>query len=398
MIYTYTALDPANRRTRGQREAESEHHVLAALQAENLRDIRIRAAWWATPILDRAVNRRDVALFTRLFGALISTTGTPAAALRVLQTDLPSRSLRRVVGDLSVQVQGGLSVADTMRRHPRVFPADYVNVIAAGEKTGRLPQVLTQLASRLGRDEDRRAKSRSAAVYPISVLLIAFGLGWYMLKNVVPPFARILLDSGMELSLSTRLMISTSTALNEHGNLVLAGLAGAVWLGFRLMKDPRVQDAVGVLLVRVPVLGPLIEANAMASFCGILGLALGSGVNVVEALAIAADTIPNRRIARAVTRAVPEVAEGGSIAASLERTGALPLLVPHVVAVGEKSGTLPQQLEQTALFYDGEIDHLSRRLSSASEVGLTTLVALGIAVLVVSLYLPLFQATRYIGR
>jgi len=394
MTFAYRALDAAGHPVGGHRDAASEHHLLALLQAEGLRDVRARAVWWASLLPERPVGRREVALFTRLFGALITTTGTPAEALRVLQSDMPSRRLRRVIAALSVDVQGGVSVADALRQHPRVFPPVYAHVVAAGERTGQLAAVLGRMAVRLTQEEDRRAKSRSAAVYPVSVLLIACALAWYMLRNVVPPFAKILLDSGMELALSTRVLISVSEVLRSSGNLVLAGLVGAVWAGSRLAGDPRVQDAAGALLARVPFVGPLIQANAMASFCGMLGLLLASGVRTVDAVALAAETVPNRRTARAVAGAVPEVAEGRPIAAALERTGVVPMLVSRVVAVGERSGTLPHQMELTSEFYGGETAHLSQRVSSASEVALTTLVAGGIAVLVLCLYMPLFQATR----
>jgi type II secretory pathway component PulF len=175
-------------------------------------------------------------------------------------------------------------------------------------------------------------------VYPVSVLLIACALAWYMLRNVVPPFAKILLDSGMELALSNRVLISASEIPRSSGNPVLAGLAGAVWAGSRMAGDPRVRDAAGAQLARVPFVGPLVQANAMASFCGMPGLLLASGVRTVDALALAAETVPNRRTARAVAAAVPEVAEGRPIAAALERTGVVPMLVSRVAAVGERSG------------------------------------------------------------
>lgn len=387
MTFDFTAVTPAGQRIRGRRRAESEHHLRAALQAESLREVRIRAPWWATPFLERPVGARDVALFTRLFGSLITTTGTPAEALRVLQTDMPSRRLRRVVAVLSEEVQGGVPVAEAIRRHPRVFPSVYANVVAAGERTGQLAPVLGRLAVRLTREEERKAKSRSAAVYPVCVLLIAVAIAWYMLRNVVPAFTKILLDSGVELALSTRMMIAASGLLQRSGSVVLAGMVLGAWAASRVLADPWVQDALGTVLVRVPFVGPLIEANAMAAFCGMLGLTLGSGVRTVEALALAAETIPNRRMARAVAAAVPEVAEGSTIADALKRTEVVPVLVPSVVAVGEKSGTLPHQMEQAAEFYLGEIEHLSSRVQSAAEVGVTALVAAGIGAAVLMLYL-----------
>ncbi len=397
MLFNYEGIDGTGRRARGRRDADDADALVAALRQEGLRDVRVRTLWSA-PLGWARVRPRDLALFTRMLAALLKSTGSPAEALLLLQRLTRAAALKPVVRDLSLDVQGGVSVADAMEGHPRVFDRVYVNAVNAGERSGSLQEMLERLAEQLTRADAIRAKTRSAMVYPASVLLMALGTAWYMLRNIVPTFAEILARSPKPIPPSTKVLIGASSVLRDYPWLVLAALAAFVAVAVRLGRDPRVQDWIGSRVARVPLFGDLVNASAMANFCYMFGVVLETGIDVVQALTMATETIPNSRIARGVAGAIPEVAQGGSISGALERTGVVPPLVPTIVEVGERTGTLAEQMRRTGSDYFRDHEQLAQLAATATEIIFITLVACGIGAMVVVLWIPLFESTRAMGH
>lgn len=398
MLYAYEGIDAAGRPARGRRDAEDPDSLVAALNHEGLREVRVRRPWVGAALLGSRVTRRDVALFTRLMAALIASTGSPAEALRLLQRLTRSPGLRKVVRHVAQDVQAGVSVADALERHPKVFDRVYVNSVRAGERSGKLREMLERLAVQLTRAETMRAKTQSAMVYPAAVLAMALCTAWYMLRHIVPTFAEILSRSTLPIPPSTKVLIGLSSILQHQGTLVLAALgAGGVLLA-RISRDSRVQDWIGAQISRLPLFGNLVNARAMANFCGMFGLVHETGIDVVQALTMATDTIPNGRIARGVAASIPEVAQGGSMSGALERTGVVPELVPTIAEVGERTGTLSEQMKRTGEDYFKEHEQLAQLASTATEIIFISVVAAGIGAMVVTLWIPLFESTRAMGH
>jgi len=398
LLYSYEGIDAAGRRARGRREAEDAESLTAVLTREGLQDVRARRVLTSFAFMAGRVSRRDVALFTRLMAALIASTGSPAEALRLLQRLTRSQGLRTVVQQLARDVQAGVSLGDALEKHPKVFNRVYVSTVRAGERTGKLREMLERLAEWLVRADAIRAKMQSAMVYPAAVLSMALCTAWYMLRNIVPTFAEILSRSPLPIPASTKVLIGLSTLLQHHGALVLAALAGFGFLATRISRDPRVQDWTGGHIARLPLFGNLINASAMANFCGMFGLIHETGIDVVQALTMATETIPNSRIARGVAAAIPEVAQGGSMSGALERTGVVPDLVPTIAEVGERTGTLSEQMSRTGADYFREHEQLAQLASTAAEIIFISLVAAGIGAMVVVLWIPLFESTRAMGH
>lgn len=397
MLYAYEGIDAAGRSARGRRDAEDPHVLVAALNQEGLREVHVRRVW-IVALFGSRISRRDVALFTRLMAALITSTGSPAEALRLLQRLTRSPGLRKVVRQIAQDVQAGVSVADALEKHPKVFNRVYVNSVRAGERSGKLTEMLERLAVQLTRAETMRAKTQSAMVYPAAVLAMALCTAWYMLRNIVPTFAQILSRSTLPIPPSTRVLIGLSSILQEHAALVLAALGIVALIVARVSRDPRVQDWTGAQVARLPLFGNLVNARAMANFCGMFGLVHETGIDVVQALTMATDTIPNGRIARGVAASIPEVAQGGSISGALERTGVVPELVPTIAEVGERTGTLSDQMKRTGEDYFREHEQLAQLASTATEIIFISIVAAGIGAMVVTLWIPLFESTRAMGH
>jgi type II secretory pathway component PulF len=397
MLFFYEGIDDAGRRARGRRDAEDEESLLTALRREGLRDVHARTVWSAALAPSR-VRPRHLALFTRVFAALLTSTGSPAEALRLLQHLARGAALKSVVRELFLDVQGGVSVADAMQRQPRVFSRTYVNAVSAGERTGSLPEMLVRLAEQLTRAEAIRTKTQSAMVYPAAVLLMALCTAWYMLRNIVPTFAEMLARSPLPIPPSTRVLIGISSILQHHPILVLVSAGGFLLAAIRLGRSPAVQDWVGARVIRVPLIGNLISASAMANFCFMFGVITETGIDVLQALTMATETIPNSRIARGVAAAIPDVAQGASISGALERTGVVPPLVLTIAEVGERTGTIADQMKRAGSDYFREHEELAQLVSTATEILFTALVACGIGAMVVILWIPLFESTRAMGH
>ena len=397
MLFVYDGTDAAGRAARGRRDAENEETLTRVLQREGLRDVRVRRAWIRTST-SRRVRARDLALFTRLFAALLTSTGSPAEALNLLQRLTRAAALKAVLREIALDVQEGVAVADAMERHPRAFPRAYVNAVRAGERSGSLTEMLGRLAEQLGRADAIRAKTQSAMVYPAAVLAMALATAYYMLRNIVPTFAQILAKSPLPIPPSTKVIIGLSSLLQHHALLVLATAAATLYGLTRLANQAGVQDWLGARLARVPLFGNLVNASAMANFCFMFGVVLETGIDVVQALSMATETIPNARISRGVASAIPEVAQGGSVSGALERTGVVPPLVPTIAEVGERTGTLADQMKRTGADYFREHEHLAQLASTATEIIFISLVAVGIGAMVVTLWIPLFESTRAMGH
>lgn len=397
MIYAYTAIDAANRVARGRRDAESEDHLLLALRGEGLRDVAIRAAWWSQPLIGGRIAARDIADFTRFLSAYITSTGNPAEALRMLQQQMPSASFRRVLQKVATRHIEGLPLAQAMREHPRVFSRVYCNVVEVGERSGRLQEILEKMADTLTLKAEIDAKTRSAMFYPAAMLVISILLGGFMVYAVVPTFAKIIVDAGGELPPMTRLLLGLSVALKAN-LLLAAGMLGAIILLLpRVLRDPRVSDRIGQAVSRIPAVGKLIQVSAMSAFCRTFALLISSGIPVWESITMASETVTSRRIGKKVASAAEEVAAGGPLAGALERTGAVDLFVIANAEVGEKTGRLEELMDRTAIFYEKQVENLTRQISSITEIAMLVVVGILISTLVISLWLPMMSATRSLG-
>ncbi|HEX8830661.1 MAG TPA: type II secretion system F family protein [Longimicrobium sp.] len=340
------------------------------------------------------VPKKQMMLFTRRLASLLHSGLTPAHALGVLRRRLAQKALRRVVDQITVRVQSGSTLADAMEEHPRVFPPSYVASVSVGERTGSLDVVLKRMGTALHRTQQVRAKIRSAAIYPAFVL-VALGLvGWYMLTRIMPQFASIFADAGVELPAVTRSLLWASATATRLGPGILLVFAGTAMGLARLYARPGIRRATDRYLVKIPVVGPLAEGGAMAQYCRMLSTMLFGGVGVSAAMRMSADTLGNHHIAEAIRAAASDVGAGMRVEEALERTRAIPPEVLSSTGVGETGGTLPEQMELLAEYYEEFVLEEVDTAAKLIEPVLILLVFGLVATLVFGIYLPLFKVAR----
>ena len=338
---------------------------------------------------------RNLAVFTRQLSVMIDAGMPLVECLETLGRQEAHRPFREAILQTRTAVEGGSSLADAMRRHPRMFDALYTNMIAAGEAGGILDTILERLATHIEKNVRLRAQVKSAMTYPIAVVAIAAVIVGVILWKVIPTFDELFAGLGAALPLPTRVVIAASDGLVSYFPLVLLA-AAALAFGFRWFRStPRGERAVDALLLRLPVLGLVLRKVAVARFCRTLATLLGSGVPLLAGLEITAKTAGNLVIEDAVLTSRAAIERGETVSAPLRRAGMFPPMVLQMIGVGETSGALDAMLAKVADFCEEEVDATVAGMLTLLEPVMIALLGLVIGGIVIAMYLPIFEL---IGR
>jgi type IV pilus assembly protein PilC len=411
--YYYRARDTMGRAHEGVEVAASEDEVLRALSQMQLTPVLIearamngaapsvraagpiaaeRAAPAAiTQVLRRRVKPSSVALFGRQLSTMMSAGLPLVRALRSIARDHHDARLSRILTQVGDDVQKGDSLATALSRHPEAFSEVFVSLVQTGEVSGTLDDVLEHTARYLERAEVLRLKVEAALRYPTFILTFAVVVLAAMFFKIVPMFSDIYARFRVELPAPTKFLLAISGALTTHAALVLGLLVGgAVLLGLWLRSDEgRVRfDA---LRFRVPLFGSLVRMYAMTRYARTLGILLGSGTNILYALRVLRLVPGNRMVARAIDTLRTQVEGGSSLARAMGSTGVFPDMLVQMTATGEETGRLDDMLSRTADFYEQRVTAKVEGLSSLVEPVAIVLLGLVIALMLVALYLPIFN-------
>jgi type IV pilus assembly protein PilC len=412
--YYYRARDTFGRAHEGVEVAASEDEVLRALSQMQLTPVLIEARATngavapplraagpsagerATPsalgrLLPRRVPPGAVALFARQL-ATMTAAGLPLVrALRSIARDHHDGRLSRMLAQVGDDVQKGDSLATALSRHPEAFTEVFVSLVQTGEVSGTLDDVLEHTAGYLERAELMRLKVEAALRYPTFILSFAVAVLGAMFFKIVPMFSDIYSRFRVELPAPTRLLLAISGALTANAALVatLIGL-GMILFGVWLRSDAgRIQfDA---LKFRVPLFGPLVRMYAMTRYARTLGILLASGTNILAALRVLRPVPGNRMVGRAIDSVRTQVEGGAALARAMANTGIFPDMLVQMTATGEETGRLDEMLSRTAEFYEQRVTAKVEGLSSLVEPVAIVLLGLVIALMLVALYLPIFN-------
>jgi type II secretory pathway component PulF len=411
--YFYRARDTSGRSHEGIEVAASEDEVLRALSNMRLTPVLIEAramngaaaaasatrtvpaeaaggSFWSE-LRRRPVQPGSVALFARQLATMMSAGLPLVRALRSIARDHHDRRLSGILEQVTDDVQKGESLATALSRHPRAFGEVFVSLVQTGEVSGSLDEVLSQTAGYLERAEMLRLKVEAALRYPTFILSFAGAVLVAMFFKIVPMFSDIYARFHVQLPAPTRLLLGISAALTHNAILVVLalGLVGlALWLWLR-SDDGRAQfDA---LKFRVPLFGSLVRMYAMTRYARTLGILVGSGTNILYALRVLRPVPGNRMVARAVDAVRTQVEGGASLARAMGETGVFPDMLVQMTATGEETGRLDEMLLRTAEFYEQRVTAKVEGLSSLVEPVAIVLLGLVIALMLVALYLPIFN-------
>ena len=398
-VYTWKGRTRSGEAREGSLEATSREEALAALRRQGIigPTVKEKGKEIALPRLRKGVKQKDIAIFTRQFSVMIDAGLPLVQCLEILAQQQPNKVFQNILNEIRQDVEAGSTLADAMRKHPKVFDDLFCNMVAAGETGGILDTILQRLSTYIEKIVKLKAAVKGALVYPVSVLVIAAVVVWVILTFVIPVFADLFTGLGAELPLPTRMTIALSNFLRRWWWLILAGIAGAIFGIRQYRKTERGRRVLDAMMLRIPVLGMLLRKIAVARFCRTLGTLTSSGVAILDGLEITARTSGNAIIEDAIMRVRAAVEEGKTIAQPLEETGVFPSMVVQMIEVGEQTGALDTMLAKIADFYEDEVDEATQNLLSLLEPVMIVILGTVIGGIVVSMYMPMFSLIGKIG-
>jgi type IV pilus assembly protein PilC len=395
--YAYKVRDREGKMAAGSMEAESEEAVVSRLRQLGYAPISIEAEKGAGLKADvrlpgtGRVKLKDLAVFSRQFATMINSGLSLLRALTILGEQTSNRRLGEVVTLVRAEVEKGSSLSAALAKHPKVFNRLYVSMVRAGEIGGFLDQVLVQVAETFEKEVTLRGKIRSAMTYPVVVFAMVVLIVSAMLVFIVPTFAGLYESLGGTLPLPTRMLISASNGMRRFFLLIVLGLVGLAFAYKRWRATPAGRYRLDQFKLKVKVFGPLFHKSAISRFSRTLATLIRTGVPILQALEIVAETVNNGVISRAVRDVQDSVREGESLATPLSKHPVFPVMVVQMMAVGEETGALDIMLSKVADFYDQEVEAAVASLTSMIEPILIAVMGAAVGGMVIALYLPLFN-------
>jgi general secretion pathway protein F len=406
-VFEYRALTTAGKAIQGLKEAESPKALRAVLkrdgvfltevlgeqqqQAQAARDVNVRR--W---VVGR-VGADDLAVMTRQLAVLIHAGIPLVEGLSALVEQVEHERLKRVISDVKQRVNEGASLADALAAHPRIFTTLYVNMIRAGESSGALDVVLVRLADFTESQARLRSKIVATMIYPVAMLVIGALVLGALFTVVIPKITKIFEDTHAALPWTTKVLIAFSTFMASWwwALLLLAGLG--LWGFFRWKATAPGRARWDRFKLTVPVFGRLIRTIAIGRFSRTLATLLKSGVPLLSAMDIVKNVVGNVRLAEVIEQARVSIQEGQTIAAPLKRSGEFPPLVHHMVAVGEKTGSLEEMLGNVADAYEDQVETTVAALTSLLEPFMIVAMGMVVAFIVFSILMPILQINSLAG-
>lgn len=337
------------------------------------------------------VKTKVLTPFTRQLATLVDAGLPLLRGLRVLEKQENNPTLKRIVGELALSIEGGSTFSEGLAQHPKVFNRLYVNMVKAGELGGVLEVVLSRLSEFMEKAEKIKGKVVAAMFYPMAVMFVAIAIMGVLMIWVVPKFKEIFADmlGGKPLPGFTRFVLGISDAIAKHfvitGGIVVICVIGLVAF-VRTRLGRRVFDR---FKLTMPVMGPVVSKVAISRFCRTLGTLVSSGVPILQALTIVKETSGNVIVGNAVASVHESVKEGETITAPLEASKVFPPMVISMVDVGEQTGALPEMLMRIADNYDEEVDNAVAAMTSLLEPIMIVFLAVIVGSIVIALFLPL---------
>jgi type IV pilus assembly protein PilC len=346
------------------------------------------------------VSEKDLVVFTRQFGTMINAGLPLIQCLEILSTQSENAPLRKAIGEVRVQVEGGSTFSDALRKHPKIFDDLYVNMVHAGEVGGLLDTILSRLSKHIEKAMKLKAQIKSAMVYPAAIVGIAGIVITVLMIWVIPVFEKMFKEmSGGKMALPgpTQLVIDMSNFAQANWYIILAVIIGSVIAFKKYYATTQGRLVIDKFALKLPVFGDLIRKASVAKFTRTLGTLLASGVPLLEALTICAKTSGNKVVENSLIEAKVSISGGKTISEPLAKSGTFPKMVTHMIAVGESTGALDSMLGKIADFYEDEVDQAVTNLTALLEPMMMVFLGTTVGFIVVAMYLPIFTMAQAIG-
>lgn len=395
--YAFAGRTRAGQVITGERVADTPEAAIALLRREQIlvtkvEPVRAKAGERKSLVArGRGVPSKNLAIFTRQFSVMIDAGLPLVQCLDILGRQESHKAFAGIILKTREDVEGGASLADAMRKHPRAFDALYTNMVAAGEAGGILDTILKRLATYIEKNVRLKAQVKSAMIYPVAVMVIAALVVAVILWKVIPTFAALFAGLGAQLPLPTRIVIWLSNRFVTFMPFVIGGAIAGSFAFRQYYATHNGRRVVDGLLLRLPVLGIILRKVAVARFCRTLSTLLSSGVPILDGLEITAKTAGNAVIEDAVMHTRSSIERGETVSAPLASTKVFPPMVTQMINVGETTGALDMMLSKIADFYEEEVDTAVAGLLTLLEPIMIAFLGVVVGGIVISMYLPIFD-------
>src|SRR6266852_5372889 len=392
-VFTFSGKTASGEKIKGSREAASKESLASALRKDRIvpSNIREKGKEFSLPTFGGGkVTAKEAAVFFRQFSVMIDAGLPLVQCLEILGANQENAFFQKTLTSIRTTVEGGSTLANAMRLHPKVFDELATNMIEAGETGGILDIILQRIAAYVEKAVKLRSAVKSALIYPVSVVSLAFLIVGALLKWVVPIFSNLFVGLGVTLPLPTRIVMGLSAFVGHFWWFFIVGVVGLVFGIKYIRKDPRGRYWMDYGLLKMPILGELLRKIAVARFTRTLGTLITSGVPILEGLSITARTSGNAVLEEALMKVRKAIEEGRTIVDPLRESGVFPNMVTQMIGVGEATGAMDSMLQKIADFYEDEVDAATKDMLALLEPAIIAFLGVFVGGIVISLYMPLF--------
>ena len=390
--YVWEGKDKNGQPVSGETQAANIGLLKAELRKQGVASAKVKKKGITLGTKGGKVKPMDIALFTRQL-ATMTKAGVPLlSAFDIASDGIDKPALKKLITQVKNDVAGGTNLAEALRKHPDYFDALYCNLVEAGEQAGALETLLARIATYKEKTEALKAKIKKAMNYPVAVVIVAFIVTGILLIKVVPQFEEVFAGFGAELPAFTQMVINMSRFIQEYWLIIAGGITGFVLFIKQLLKrSQKARDNLDRGLLKVPVLGGILDKSAVARFARTLATTFAAGVPLVDALDSVAGAAGNVVYKTATEKIKEDVSNGLQLQFAMRSTGIFPPMAIQMVSIGEESGALDEMLDKVATFYEDEVDNMVDGLTSLMEPLIMSVLGVLVGGLIVAMYLPIFQ-------
>lgn len=401
-VFKYMAKDKDGKTVSGSLEAANSRALVESLRQRELTIIQIeeereRGGKAARAGGGEKIKMDDLVIFSRQLATMVDAGIPLVGSLDALQDQMESKAFKKVISQVRNDVEGGLSLSEALVRQPNVFSTFFINMVKAGESSGQLDEILDRVAVYMEKTLALVRKVKSSLIYPAVVVFMAIAITMFLIIKVVPTFESIFVTIGVGLPLPTLILITISKILRQWLPMVTAGLVIFIIALAKIIRTDKGKLVLDTLLLKLPVLGPLLKKVAIARFARTLSTLQKSGVSILTALEIVGKTSGNKVIEAAVFKTKASIKEGQSIAQPLMESKVFPPMVTRMISVGEQTGKLEEMLGKVADFYESEVDTAVSGLTSLIEPLIIAFLGVVVGGIVVSMFLPIVKLIQVVG-
>ncbi len=388
-VFEWEGRDRNGKSVRGETRAAGENQVMASLRRQGVSPIKIKKRRMRS---GQKIRPKDIAIFTRQLATMMKAGVPLLQSFDIVGRGNANASVTKLLNDIRTDVETGTSLSAAFRKYPLYFDNLYCNLVEAGEAAGILESLLDRLAVYMEKTEAIKSKIKSALMYPIAVLVVAFVVVSVIMIFVIPAFKEVFTSFGADLPAPTLFVIAVSEIFVKWWWLIFGGIGGTLYFFMQAWKrNERVQQFMDRLMLKLPLFGNLVYKSVIARWTRTLSTMFAAGVPLVEALDSVGGASGNSVYEMATMKIQQEVSTGTSLTAAMTNANVFPSMVLQMCAIGEESGSIDHMLGKAADFYESEVDDMVAGLSSLMEPIIIVILGTIIGGIVVSMYLPIFK-------